>query len=148
MRSILLCSYSSDQVQFALSPTTFIYIGFYFILGKRESRAMCASGSILIHEPLVLLNSLLATLNARKRLKDKLRRGPVSLSLSPTMSFGRWMGQRTLDGGVGVRRHLITSPAACTDKDSDYRNFQVQHPFQMRKIMQTVEKELLTENTP
>ena len=31
-----LCAYLKTFAQYALSPNTFIYIGFYFCVGKRE----------------------------------------------------------------------------------------------------------------
>ncbi|KAI0371923.1 hypothetical protein BV20DRAFT_1051115 [Pilatotrama ljubarskyi] len=55
-------------VAYALAPHNFIYIAFYFLLPK------------------LLLNSLLATLNARKMLRERMSGGVVSIPLATTIA--------------------------------------------------------------
>ncbi|KAI0360706.1 hypothetical protein OH77DRAFT_711975 [Trametes cingulata] len=54
-------------IAYALAPHKFIYIAFYFLLPK------------------LLLNALLATLNARKTLREQMAGGPVSIPLASTV---------------------------------------------------------------
>ena len=53
----------------------------------------------------VLLNALLATLNARKSLKDKMAQGGIALPLSPPNSTGWTNSGGSVDAGgvIGVR---------------------------------------------
>ncbi|TFK80523.1 hypothetical protein K466DRAFT_636715, partial [Polyporus arcularius HHB13444] len=73
-----LCSLAA-LVAYAASPHTFIYISFYFLLPK------------------LFLNSLLATLNARKSLRDQLSKDNVQIPLSSGTISGESRTARGFD---------------------------------------------------
>ncbi|RDX54474.1 hypothetical protein OH76DRAFT_1397786 [Lentinus brumalis] len=73
-----LCSLAA-LVAYAASPHTFIYISFYFLLPK------------------LFLNSLLATLNARKSLRDQLSKDSVQIPLSSGTMSGESRTARGFD---------------------------------------------------
>ncbi|KAF7792770.1 hypothetical protein EIP86_003868 [Pleurotus ostreatoroseus] len=65
-------------------PTNFVFISFYFILPKRKA-GLSKFGIVLTETASVFLNSLLATLNAREKLRDT-GSGIVSIPLSTSVS--------------------------------------------------------------
>ncbi|KAJ8462105.1 hypothetical protein ONZ51_g11115 [Trametes cubensis] len=69
------------RYQYAASPHTFIYIGFYFLLPK------------------LLLNSVLGTLNARKTLREQMSGGVVSIPLPDMSGSAEASADRTSEGG-------------------------------------------------
>ncbi|KAI0764987.1 hypothetical protein C8Q74DRAFT_1370866 [Fomes fomentarius] len=73
-----LCSLAA-LVAYAASPHTFIYIAFYFLLPK------------------LLLNSLLAVLNARKSFREQIGRGGVHLTPSSVMHSRDATSTRNVD---------------------------------------------------
>ncbi|RPD65457.1 hypothetical protein L227DRAFT_212549 [Lentinus tigrinus ALCF2SS1-6] len=66
-------------IAYAASPHTFIYISFYFLLPK------------------LFLNSLLATLNARRSLRDQISKDGVQIPLSSGTLSGESRTARTFD---------------------------------------------------
>ncbi|TBU23557.1 hypothetical protein BD311DRAFT_868694 [Dichomitus squalens] len=74
-----------DLIAYAATPHSFVYITFYFLLPK------------------LFLNSLLATLNARKSLREQMRADAVALSLE--LEFSPTYGGRT-----AFNEGLVNSP--------------------------------------
>ncbi|PSR82060.1 hypothetical protein PHLCEN_2v6130 [Hermanssonia centrifuga] len=69
-------------------PNNFVFIAFYFILPKRKDLHRSCFFQKLISFCAVFLNSLLATLNAREKLRDHSTAtgGVVSIPLSTAMT--------------------------------------------------------------
>ncbi|KAI0324066.1 hypothetical protein GY45DRAFT_1289503 [Cubamyces sp. BRFM 1775] len=72
-------------IAYAVSPHTFIYIGFYFLLPK------------------LLLNSVLGTLNARKTLREQMSGGVVSIPLPSVTGSAELSTDRTSEGAQNRR---------------------------------------------
>lgn len=73
--------------KFAIMPDNFIFIAFYFVLPKRKMAVFSKPKCLLTGVCAVFLNSLLATLNARRTIRET-STGLVSIPFSKTASFG------------------------------------------------------------
>ncbi|TDL18395.1 hypothetical protein BD410DRAFT_793282 [Rickenella mellea] len=105
-------------VSYATMPNNFIFIGFYMLLPK------------------LYLNALLATLNARDGLRDKINSQPlIAMSNISNLSGSGQQQSVTLAEKDGLRHHLSVNIETVTDVKSEPMEDTPRHPVPNQTFM-------------